>query len=83
MTRSAYSDLASALGEVAAARACIAENRGMEKEQAREGYEAAVGEVLVPKLLAAIELACGDMDARDVERLAETVLLRLLRAGLR
>lgn len=80
--RAEYTQLVNALDEVAAARACIGQNRGPDKEQAREGYECAVAESLVPAMLAAIELAAGDMDARDVERIAEDLVKRLTKAGL-
>lgn len=81
-SRSEYAALADALNEAAIARACISQNRGPDKKEARQAYEYAVGETLVPALSAAVETAAGDLDARDVERLAETVLRMLARKGL-
>ena len=76
MSTSTIERLETGLCFVAEARTCIRQNRGYEKEQAREGYEAAVSEELLPWLTMAIE----DMDARDVEQVARFVLKRLKRA---
>jgi hypothetical protein len=72
-TRDEYEEFAVALAQTQEARACIGQNRGYEREQAREAYECAVGEMLVPALLKAIEAAAGDVEARDIERLANLV----------
>jgi len=54
-------------------RAQIAENRGYDKDLARESYEAQV-EDLAMALEAALGHACTRMESRDVERLAGLVL---------
>lgn len=69
--------LSAALEFVVQARSFIAENRGPEKEEAREGYEAIVSEGLVPVLLDVVEAFVGDAPPREVERLAQYVLSRL------
>ncbi len=70
-------DLEASLDAARDARACISQNRGYEREQAREGYEHAVGELAVAREEAVRELA-SEIPDRDVERLAVAVL-RVLR----
>lgn len=72
--RNEYRELEGTLIDAAQARSYIAENHGPDKEEAREGYEAAVSEMLAPKMLTAFEIMLGDMDARDVERLGQYLL---------
>lgn len=79
--RATYEKLEKALETARAARAAIGQNRGLEKEQAREGYEYAIGEEVVPALLAAVEDLAGDLEARDVERLAEKILALAKKGG--
>lgn len=81
-SRSEYAALADALNEAAIARACISQNRGPDKEEARQAYEYAIAETVVPALSQAIDTAAGDLDARDVERLADAVLKMLIRKGV-
>lgn len=77
-----HSKLADALERVRFARACIAENRGPDKELARESYEASIADELVPALMDAIDTAVGDMQGRNVERLAELVYKFITKKGL-
>jgi len=71
MSRPSYRKLGDVLQEAATARACIAQNSGPDKEQAREAYEYLVGYEVVPAMLKALDDAVGDIeDARTVERLA-------------
>lgn len=51
----AWAKLEQALSEVALAKSCIADNRGPDKELAREAYEACLGEVLLPAVMEALE----------------------------
>jgi len=71
-------NLETKLDQVRQARACIAENRGPEKEEAREAYEQAVSE-LTDYITNAIfdVLGEGDWPGRKVERFAELVLNKL------
>jgi len=75
--RDSYQKLKTALDEAAAARACIAQNRGYEKDQAREGYDEVISSEVAPALSQALEDASGDIESRDIEKLGH-VLLKLL-----
>jgi hypothetical protein len=77
-----YERLRAALDSTRTAKSYIAQNRGYEKEQAREGYDHVVAEELVPALTAAIELLVGDLDTADVQRLAEHVSKLIEKKGL-
>jgi len=66
----------------AQARACIRQNRGHDRELAREGYEHCVNEELLPALLDVLREAAGDLDARQVEALAARADRFLERRGL-
>lgn len=66
--RDSLSKLREALDFAEQARSCIAQNRGPDKEEAREAYEHAVGELTAP-LAEVIDEFYGDLDARDWERL--------------
>ena len=83
MTRPSYKRLEEALEHAAVARACIAQNRGPDKELARESYEHAVAEELLPALLEALEDAAGDFEnPRAIERFAEKLLVQVKKEGL-
>lgn len=79
--RESYEKLRAALDAAEAARACIAQNRGLEKEQAREGYEYVVGEELGGAMMAALEDAIGDLDARQLERLGRALFREIEKKG--
>ena len=80
--REQYEDLARVLSEVYVMRRCISENRGHDKELARESYESFVGNELAEALTKAVEAAIGDLEPREVEQLAELLMKRLNKAGL-
>lgn len=66
--------LTEALDAVEAAKACIRQNAGLERELAEEAYEAAVTEDLLPALLDCIE---DEMtDAKDIIAVAKFVQRR-------
>lgn len=73
--RDEYEEFVAALDQTRQARACISQNHGYDRELAREGYENAVGDTLVPALLKAIDTATsnGDVEARGIERLADLI----------
>lgn len=75
--RDSYQKLKMALDESAEARACIAQNRGYEKDQAREGYDEVVSSEVLPALIQALDDASGDIESKDIEKLGH-VLLKLL-----
>lgn len=67
--------LATAIEEVEMARRCIAENgRREDKDMAREGYEAAVTEILVPAITNAVE---DIQTPRSLESIAKFVLKKM------
>ena len=70
--------LREALERAEAARLCIGQNRGYDKELAGEAYESCVAEELCPALLAAVEDSFGDVPARFVESLARKVPARFV-----
>lgn len=73
--RKSYEALKEALDKCEHARACIAQNRGPEKDEARDAYSHVVGEELVPALLKAVEDLAGDIqNDRKVESLARSVM---------
>lgn len=72
--RESYKKLRVALDDVEYARSCIAQNRGPDKEEAREAYEHAINEELIPAFRAALEDATGDLDARTIERIAQSLM---------
>lgn len=51
----AWDSLGKALEEVAFAKSCIADNRGPDKELARESYENCLAESLLPAMRGALE----------------------------
>lgn len=78
--RPEYADLAQSLKAVRYARGCISGQReGFDRSLAEEGYESAVAE-MEPILHRAVELATGDLPPREVERLAEWLIARLVKA---
>jgi hypothetical protein len=81
MPRAEYEKLLAAIDECEAARSCIAENRGPEKEEAREGFEHVVSEVLAPALRGALECAEGDLDGKALLGYAGDLVKRLRKAG--
>lgn len=70
--RKQYAQLSEALAAVAEAKACIAGNRGYDKELAREAHEHAVGE-LGEATVQAVILLVQDLESKDVVRLAKYV----------
>lgn len=79
--RDEYTALNNALTDAAVARGCIADNTGHERVEAGEAYDACVTDEVAPALLAALNVAFGDLDSRDIERLAEAVYKRLLKSA--
>jgi hypothetical protein len=71
------STIVEALDRTEAARRCISQNRGYDKELAREAYEHVVAEELIPALLSTLEDAMADLEARKVERLARHIWKRI------
>ena len=63
--------LKEALEEIDQAIACIQENRGYDKELAKEALECLIGETLVPSILEAVE---GIDDTRALIQIARFVL---------
>jgi len=80
MIRVTLGKLREAIDLAEQARSCIAQNRGFEKEQAREAYDHAVGELTTP-LVEAIEECAGDLDPRDWEKLA-VMVHKLIEKGI-
>ena len=63
--------LQEALIQMGVCKDYIRENRGYDKELARESYEHYLGEVLVP----AMEIALGDIEkGRDLEKIAKLMV---------
>jgi len=63
--------LQEALDQMGYSKTCIRENRGYDKELARESYEHYLGVVLIP----AIEAALGDIEeGRDLEKIAKLMV---------
>ena len=71
--KEARDKLIDALDEVRKAKACIAQNRGYEKEQAREGYDAAVCEVLIPAIEEAFTVVIEAEDPKRIVRIANFI----------
>jgi hypothetical protein len=65
-----------ALGRVEHAKSCIAENRGHEKEQAREGYESAVDD-LATEVTSAVEEVFEDLPPASIVAIAKVLLREL------
>ncbi len=80
--RESYTKMTKAMALAAQAHACIGQNRGSDKEQAREAYEACVSEELAPALSAAFEDALGDLETAEVHSLAFKVLAVLEKGKL-
>lgn len=70
-------DLHEAITHVEAARRCIAQNRGYDKELARESFASAVAEVLLPAVLNAVELFLEDATPSATIALAKHVAKKL------
>lgn len=81
MTRTSIEALERALKEAERARSCIGQNRGHDRELAREGYEYAVAEVATAFEVAFGD-ALGDLPERDIEAIAVMFLRRIKKAGL-
>lgn len=79
----ALARLAEARGRAAQARACVGQNRGPDRELAREGYEQCVADELLPALLAVLGEASGEVPARSIEAMAARVERFLERRGVR
>lgn len=79
--RKSYEKLIRTLDSADAAKACIAQNRGPEKEEAREGYEHAIGEELAPAFKEAFDDAIGDLEAKDLHAIGRELLRRLEKSG--
>lgn len=75
-TVSAWSKLSQALEEVDQAKACIAENRGYDKELAREAYGNALAESLLPAMRDALEA----LDDKSLVSIARQMNKKLLGA---
>jgi len=63
--------LQEALDQMEYSKTCIRENRGYDKELARESYVSGLGEVLIP----AMEIALGDIEkGQDLEKIARMMV---------
>lgn len=74
MRRPSYLRLEEALDAAAEARACISQNRGPDRVDARESYERLVSEELVPAMERALGELLGDVSALEVERIGRSLL---------
>jgi hypothetical protein len=72
-----YKHLLDAMGRVRVARSHIAQNRGLEKEQAREGYEYALSEDLAPALKEAMVVMVDELDSTQLLKLASIICLTI------
>lgn len=66
--RPEYRRLDEAIADVEVSRMCIKGNRGDNRVQAEQAYDAAISDAWQP-FLAALDCAVGDLSARNVERL--------------
>ena len=68
-----YTDLRDAIDHAKFSKACIMQNHlGNDREEAREGFEQSVGELLV-LLLTAIDISVGDNEGKDFLLFAKKV----------
>jgi hypothetical protein len=72
--RTQYAELTQALEDADDAKRCIAQNRGYDKELAKDAYLEVVGQVLAPALIAALDLATGDLSPEAIVRLAKKLV---------
>lgn len=61
------------------AKAAVRDNRGHDKVLAREGFEQQIADEVIPAVIAALEVAPGEIAADQLYRLADAVSTRLTR----
>lgn len=80
--RDEYIAFEEAINRANEAKACISQNRGYDRELAREGYHSVISEELVPAYQKAIDFAMEDLEPGEIHRLANKLLILLKILGL-
>lgn len=77
-----YEKLRDAITSIKNARRCIRENKGYDKELARDAYMSEVSDELLPAVVSAVDAMLTEIPAEEVERFAVRLEKRLIKLGL-